>query len=36
MTAARDLTPYCAAAACDLNLAGWPHVPWTATPHCWR
>jgi hypothetical protein len=28
MTAARDLTPYCAAAACDLNLAGWPHIPW--------
>jgi hypothetical protein len=28
MTAARDLTPYCAAAACDLNLGGWPHVPW--------
>jgi hypothetical protein len=28
MTAARNLTPYCAAAACDLNLAGWPHVPW--------
>jgi len=28
MTAARDLTPYCAAAACDLNLAGWPHLPW--------
>jgi hypothetical protein len=28
MTAGRDLTPYCAAASCDLNLAGWPHVPW--------
>jgi hypothetical protein len=28
MTTARNLTPYCAAAACDLNLAGWPHVPW--------
>jgi hypothetical protein len=28
MTAAQDLTPYCAAAACDLNLAGWPHLPW--------
>jgi len=28
MTAAQNLTPYCAAAACDLNLAGWPHVPW--------
>jgi hypothetical protein len=28
MTAARDLTPYCAAVACDLNLAGWPHLPW--------
>jgi hypothetical protein len=28
MTAARDLTRCCAAAACDLNLAGWPHVPW--------
>jgi hypothetical protein len=24
----RDLTPYCAAPACDLNLAGWAHVPW--------
>jgi len=28
MTAARDLIPYCAAAACDLNLAGSPHLPW--------
>jgi hypothetical protein len=28
MTAARDLTRYCAAPGCDLNLAGWPHVPW--------
>jgi hypothetical protein len=28
MTAARDLTPYCAAPGCDLNLAGWAHVPW--------
>jgi hypothetical protein len=28
MTAARDRTLYCAAAACDLNLAGWPHLPW--------
>jgi len=28
MTAAQNLTPYCAAAACDLNLAGWAHVPW--------
>jgi hypothetical protein len=28
MTADRDLTLYCAAPACDLNLAGWPHVPW--------
>jgi hypothetical protein len=28
MTAARNLTPYCAAVACDLNLAGWPHLPW--------
>src|SRR5215218_3852143 len=28
MTAARDRTRYCAAPACDLNLAGWPHVPW--------
>jgi hypothetical protein len=23
-----DRTPYCAAPACDLNLAGWAHVPW--------
>ena len=28
MTAARDLTRYCAAPGCDLNLAGWAHVPW--------
>jgi hypothetical protein len=28
MIAARDLTPYCAAPGCDLNLAGWAHVPW--------
>jgi hypothetical protein len=28
MTADRDLTPYCAAPGCDLNLAGWAHVPW--------
>jgi hypothetical protein len=28
MTAARDRTRYCAAPACDLNLAGWAHVPW--------
>jgi hypothetical protein len=28
MTAVRDLTRYCAAPGCDLNLAGWPHVPW--------
>jgi hypothetical protein len=28
MTAGRDRTPYCAAPACDLNLAGWAHVPW--------
>jgi hypothetical protein len=28
VTAAQDLTPYCAAVACDLNLAGWPHLPW--------
>jgi hypothetical protein len=28
VTAIRDLTPYCAAPACDLNLAGWAHVPW--------
>jgi hypothetical protein len=28
MTTARDLTRYCAAPGCDLNLAGWPHVPW--------
>jgi hypothetical protein len=28
MTAVRDRTRYCAAAACDLNLAGWAHVPW--------
>jgi hypothetical protein len=28
MTAARNLTRYCAAPGCDLNLAGWPHVPW--------
>ncbi len=25
---AQDLTPYCAAPGCDLNLAGWPHTPW--------
>jgi len=24
----RDLTPYCAAPGCDLNLAGRAHVPW--------
>jgi hypothetical protein len=28
MTAGRDRTPYCAAPGCDLNLAGWAHVPW--------
>jgi hypothetical protein len=28
MTAARDLTLYCAAPGCDLNLAGWAHVRW--------
>jgi hypothetical protein len=28
MTAARNLTPYCAVPGCDLNLAGWPHLPW--------
>ena len=28
MTAVRDRTPYCAAPGCDLNLAGWAHVPW--------
>jgi hypothetical protein len=28
VTTSRDLTPYCAAPACDLNLAGWAHVPW--------
>jgi hypothetical protein len=25
---AQGLTPYCAAPGCDLNLAGWAHVPW--------
>jgi hypothetical protein len=28
MTTDRDRTPYCAAPGCDLNLAGWAHVPW--------
>jgi hypothetical protein len=28
MIAVRDRTPYCAAPGCDLNLAGWAHVPW--------
>jgi hypothetical protein len=28
MTAIRDRTRYCAAPGCDLNLAGWAHVPW--------
>jgi hypothetical protein len=28
MTIVRDLTLYCAAPGCDLNLAGWAHVPW--------
>jgi hypothetical protein len=28
MTATRDLTRYCAAPGCDLNLAGWAHLPW--------
>jgi hypothetical protein len=28
MTTARDLTRYCAVPHCDLNLAGWAHVPW--------
>jgi hypothetical protein len=28
MTAVRDRTRYCAAPGCDLNLAGWAHVPW--------
>jgi len=27
MTTTRDRTPYCAAPACDLNLAGWAHAP---------
>ena len=34
MTTPQDLTPYCAAPACDLNLAGWAHLPWDCdTPH---
>jgi hypothetical protein len=28
MTAVRDLTRYCAAPGCDLNLAGWAHLAW--------
>jgi hypothetical protein len=28
MTATRDLTRYWAAPGCDLNLAGWVHLPW--------
>ena len=28
MTAVRDRTPYCVTSGCDLNLAGWAHVPW--------